>query len=111
SPHLPDLESDLRLPSSGRDEVDAHAHHLYNEWLVHGRECRASLVGWCHPFQMHLDCLRQTTRIRELVHVELKDYVRLLRNHWVGVVLIVVVCVALGAAWTVTRTPIYAANA
>lgn len=43
--------------------------------------------------------------------MELKDYVRLLRNHWRGVVLIVVVCVVLGAIWTATRPTIYAANA
>ncbi|GGD15092.1 polysaccharide biosynthesis tyrosine autokinase [Nocardioides daphniae] len=43
--------------------------------------------------------------------MELKDYVRLLRNHWRGVLTIVVLCVALGALWTATRSPIYAANA
>lgn len=43
--------------------------------------------------------------------MELKDYVRLLRNHWGGVVAIVLLCVLAGAAWTATRTPVYAADA
>lgn len=43
--------------------------------------------------------------------MELKDYVRLLRNHWIGVVVIVVACVAVGAAWTLTRSDVYEANA
>lgn len=43
--------------------------------------------------------------------MELKDYVRLLRNHWRGVLVIILVSVAAAAAWTVTRTPVYAGEA
>lgn len=43
--------------------------------------------------------------------MELKDYVRLLRNHWRGVVAIIVVCALAGIAWTATRAPVYAADA
>lgn len=43
--------------------------------------------------------------------MELRDYARLLRNHWRGVVIILVVCMLLGTGWTLTRSPEYAANA
>ena len=43
--------------------------------------------------------------------LELQDYWRAVRNHWIGVVLIVAVTCAAAAIFTATRTPEYAANA
>jgi capsular exopolysaccharide synthesis family protein len=43
--------------------------------------------------------------------LELQDYWRAVRNHWIGVVVIVVVTCVAAAIFTATRTPVYAANA
>jgi capsular exopolysaccharide synthesis family protein len=43
--------------------------------------------------------------------MELRDYLRLLRNHWLGVVLITLLAVAAAFAYNVTQPKIYAANA
>jgi capsular exopolysaccharide synthesis family protein len=43
--------------------------------------------------------------------LELHDYWRAVRNHWIGVVLIVLATCGAGALYTATRTPVYAANA
>lgn len=43
--------------------------------------------------------------------MELHDYWRAIRNHWIGAVVIVVVTCAAAALFTATRTPSYAANA
>lgn len=43
--------------------------------------------------------------------MELQDYLRVLRNHWVGVLVITILCGAVAMAWTMTRTPMYSANA
>jgi capsular exopolysaccharide synthesis family protein len=44
-------------------------------------------------------------------HVELRDYLRILRAHWVGVLLITILTIGAAAAYTFTRTPVYAADA
>ena len=43
--------------------------------------------------------------------MELVDYWRILRRHWVGVVLIVLATVAIAAAYTLTQPKVYSANA
>ena len=43
--------------------------------------------------------------------MELNDYLRILRNHWLGVVIIVVATVALAGVYSVTQPKVYAANA
>jgi capsular exopolysaccharide synthesis family protein len=43
--------------------------------------------------------------------LELPHYWRAVRNHWIGVVVIVVVTCAAAAVFTATRTPVYAADA
>lgn len=43
--------------------------------------------------------------------MELSDYLRILRNHWLGVLLIVVAMVGVAGAFTLTQPKIYAANA
>ncbi len=43
--------------------------------------------------------------------MELNDYLRILRNHWLGVVVIVVSCVALAGIFNLTQPRVYAANA
>jgi len=43
--------------------------------------------------------------------MELADYLRILRRHWLGVVLVVVVCLALAGIYTATQPKVYAANA
>ncbi|GAB7002830.1 polysaccharide biosynthesis tyrosine autokinase [Nocardioides sp. AN3] len=43
--------------------------------------------------------------------MELQDYWRAVRNHWVGVVLIVVATCGIGVLFTAMQTPVYAANA
>lgn len=42
--------------------------------------------------------------------MELQDYLRVLRNHWLGVLVITLVCCVVAAGWTATRPKIYAAN-
>lgn len=42
--------------------------------------------------------------------MELQDYLRVLRNHWLGVLVITLVCCVAAAAWTATRPKVYAAN-
>ena len=42
--------------------------------------------------------------------MELKQYVRLFRAHWLLILAIVVVCVGAAAAFAWTRTPVYAAR-
>lgn len=43
--------------------------------------------------------------------MELNDYLRILRNHWLGVVVIVVTCVGLAGIYSLTQPKLYAANA
>ena len=43
--------------------------------------------------------------------MELSDYLRVLRNHWVGVLLLIVLGVAAAALYTYTQPKVYAANA
>ena len=43
--------------------------------------------------------------------MELRDYLRVLRNHWLGVVLIVLLAVAAAFAYNFTQPKVYAANA
>ena len=43
--------------------------------------------------------------------MELSDYLRMLRNHWVGALVITAVVVALAGAYNVTQPKVYAANA
>ena len=43
--------------------------------------------------------------------MELQDYWRAIRNHWIGVLVIILVTCAAAALFTATRTPVYAANA
>jgi capsular exopolysaccharide synthesis family protein len=43
--------------------------------------------------------------------MELRDYLRILRAHWVGVVVITLVGVAVAALYTVSQPKVYAANA
>ena len=43
--------------------------------------------------------------------MELADYVRILRRHWLGALLIIAACLALAAGYTATRPKVYAANA
>ena len=43
--------------------------------------------------------------------MELSDYLRVTRAHWVGVVAILLTTVALAGVFTLTRTEVYAANA
>lgn len=42
--------------------------------------------------------------------MELQDYLRVLRNHWLGVLVITLVCCVAAAGWTATRPKVYAAN-
>jgi capsular exopolysaccharide synthesis family protein len=43
--------------------------------------------------------------------VELRDYLTILRKHWVGVAVMVIIAIAGAAAFTITRSEVYAANA
>ncbi|SFB87131.1 capsular exopolysaccharide family [Nocardioides terrae] len=43
--------------------------------------------------------------------MELQDYWRAVRNHWIGVLLLIVGTCAAGALFTALQTPVYAANA
>lgn len=43
--------------------------------------------------------------------MELRDYLRILRAHWVGVLLITILTIGAAAAYTFTRVPVYAADA
>lgn len=43
--------------------------------------------------------------------MELNDYLRILRNHWLGVVVVVVTCVGLAGIYSLTQPKVYAANA
>jgi capsular exopolysaccharide synthesis family protein len=43
--------------------------------------------------------------------MELSDYVRVLRAHWIGVLALSLIGIALAAAYTVTQPKVYAANA
>ncbi|HPU13634.1 MAG TPA: polysaccharide biosynthesis tyrosine autokinase [Aeromicrobium sp.] len=43
--------------------------------------------------------------------MELNDYLRILRNHWLGVVVIVLACVSLAGLYNLTQPQVFAANA
>ena len=43
--------------------------------------------------------------------MELRDYLRGLRRHWIAIVLMTIVGVAAGYGWTVIQTPVYVASA
>lgn len=43
--------------------------------------------------------------------MELRDYLRILRAHWVGVLVITILTIGAAAAYTFTRVPVYAADA
>lgn len=43
--------------------------------------------------------------------MELNEYLRILRNHWLGVVIVVVSCVALAGLYSLSQPKVYAANA
>lgn len=43
--------------------------------------------------------------------MELADYLRIARRHWLGIVVIVAVVVGLAGAWTATQSKVYAADA
>ena len=43
--------------------------------------------------------------------MELRDYLRILRAHWFGVLLITALTIGAAAAYTFTRVPVYAADA
>jgi capsular exopolysaccharide synthesis family protein len=43
--------------------------------------------------------------------MELRDYLRILRAHWVGVLIITALTIGAAAAYTFTRVPVYAADA
>lgn len=42
--------------------------------------------------------------------MELQDYLRVLRNHWLGVLVITLACCVAAAVWTASRPKVYAAN-
>src|SRR5689334_2871051 len=44
-------------------------------------------------------------------HVELRDYLRILRAHWFGALVITALVIGAAAAYTFTRVPVYAADA
>ena len=43
--------------------------------------------------------------------MELSDYLRVLRAHWIGVLALTLLGLALAAGYTVTQPKVYAANA
>ena len=43
--------------------------------------------------------------------MELRDYLRGLRRHWIAIVLMTIVGVAAGYGWTLLQTPVYVASA
>ncbi|GAA1930648.1 polysaccharide biosynthesis tyrosine autokinase [Nocardioides marmoribigeumensis] len=43
--------------------------------------------------------------------MELRDYLRILRAHWLGVLLITILTIGAASAYTFTRVPVYAADA
>ena len=52
-----------------------------------------------------------TTATGERTHMELSDYLRIARRHWLGIAIIVAAVVGLAGVYTVTQPKVYSADA
>jgi uncharacterized protein involved in exopolysaccharide biosynthesis len=43
--------------------------------------------------------------------MELRDYTRALRRHWIAIIVMTAIGVAVGWGWAAVQTPVYKANA